>query len=100
MPRLAAHCAELELTEQMTVTYEVGGSLGGGHLDIDFYVTEPGGSTIYSIHRKPQGSFDMEAAGSGRYTYCFSNEMSTYARKILRCVLLWEISLAQGQMGK
>jgi len=23
----------------MTVTYEVGGSSGGGHLDIDFYVS-------------------------------------------------------------
>jgi hypothetical protein len=33
----------------------------------------------------------MEAAGTGRYTYCFSNEMSTYARKILRYVfrLFW-----------
>ena len=24
--------------KQMTVTYEVGGSTGGGHLDIDFFV--------------------------------------------------------------
>lgn len=29
----------LKLTFQMTVTYEVGGSSSGGHLDIDFYVS-------------------------------------------------------------
>jgi hypothetical protein len=31
---------------QMTVTYEVGGSLGGGQLDIDFYVSYHAGSSV------------------------------------------------------
>ena len=40
------HCTHnscsAETHGQMTVTYEVGGSSGGGHLDIDFYVSAAG----------------------------------------------------------
>jgi hypothetical protein len=36
---LPYECKRLEAYCQMTVTYEVGGSSGGGHLDIDFYVS-------------------------------------------------------------
>ena len=39
----------------------------------------------------------MEAAGQGRYTYCFSNEMSTYARKILRYVCCLPVGHPTGQ---
>ncbi|WWC93942.1 hypothetical protein V866_000780 [Kwoniella sp. B9012] len=73
----------LQPKDRMTITYEVGGSTGGGHLDIDFYVTDPQGKTIYTHHKKPQGSFSMSADRSGKFTYCFSNEMSSYARKVL-----------------
>ena len=96
----------------MTVTYEVGESTGGGHLDIDFFVsrpvsgggrprrtsseehcadsaqvTEPRGDTIYTNFKQPQGTFSMSAERGGRYSYCFSNEMSSYSRKVLRWVV-------------
>ncbi|CAD6566911.1 MAG: p24 complex component [Tremellales sp. Tagirdzhanova-0007] len=73
----------LESQDRMTVTYEVGGSSGGGHLDVDFYVTEPHGETIYTNFKEPQGTFSLAADRDGRYTYCFSNEMSSYSRKIV-----------------
>ncbi|WVR07301.1 hypothetical protein IAU60_004342 [Kwoniella sp. DSM 27419] len=73
----------LQPGDKMTVTYEVGGSIGGGHLDIDFYVLDPQGKSIHSQHKKPQGSFSLSADSAGKFTYCFSNEMSTYARKVL-----------------
>ncbi|WVQ82445.1 hypothetical protein IAT38_004573 [Cryptococcus sp. DSM 104549] len=74
---------ELQAQDRMTITYEVGGSTAGGHLDIDFWVMDPQGKTIYSLHKRPQGSFSLAADGGGRFSYCFSNEMSTYARKVL-----------------
>ncbi|EIW70856.1 hypothetical protein TREMEDRAFT_19193, partial [Tremella mesenterica DSM 1558] len=72
----------LQPQDKMTVTYEVGAS-SGNHLDIDFYVTEPLGETIYTSFKQSQGTFSIQATQAGRYTYCFSNEMSSYARKIL-----------------
>ncbi|RSH81533.1 p24 complex component [Saitozyma podzolica] len=72
----------LQPQDRMTVTYEVGGS-SGGHLDIDFYVVEPRGEVVYTNFKEPQGTFSLTAEVAGRYTYCFSNEMSTYARKVL-----------------
>ncbi|KAL7421497.1 p24 complex component [Cryptotrichosporon argae] len=69
--------------DRMTVTYEVGGSSAGGHLDIDFYVIEPRGNVIYTSHKEPQGTFSLAAEIAGQYTYCFSNEMSSYSRKTL-----------------
>ncbi|WVN88179.1 uncharacterized protein L203_103380 [Cryptococcus depauperatus CBS 7841] len=70
----------LEPQDRMTVTFEVG---GGGHLDIDFYVSDPQGSVINSQYKRPQGSFSISADKGGKFTYCFSNEMSTYASKTL-----------------
>jgi len=79
----ACYFENLQPQDRMTVTYEVGGSSGGGHLDIDFFVTEPRGQTIYTSFKKPEGTFSLAADYAGRYTYCFSNEMSSYARKFL-----------------
>lgn len=47
---------------------------------------EPNGATIYTSFKEAQGTFSMTAERSGRYIYCFSNEMSSYARKVLRQV--------------
>ena len=42
----------LQPQDKMTVTYEVGGSTGGGHLDIDFYVS---GLPVLRLHLIPAG---------------------------------------------
>ncbi len=49
-------------------------------------MTEPRGEVIYTNFKEPQGTFSLAADRSGRYTYCFSNEMSSYSRKVLRYV--------------
>ena len=86
----------------MTVTYQVG---GGGHLDIDFWVREglfslslhllprsqisdPTGSAIKKNIRFSTGTASITAEKDGRYEYCFSNQMSTIADKIVRCVFV------------
>lgn len=84
----------------MTVTYQVG---GGGHLDIDFWVSwassaqwnfstvakqlsDPDGRTMGKHVKQSTGSLSITAEKNGRYEYCFSNQMSAIADKIVRYV--------------
>ena len=69
----------------MTVTYQVA---GGGHLDIDFSLTGPNGRLMNEQRKKDTGTHSFTAEGDGRFTYCFSNEMSTVSGKTVRCVSL------------
>lgn len=63
----------------MTVTYQVA---GGGHLDIDFTMTGPPNDRVMNTqHKKDTGTYSFTAENDGRYTYCFSNEMSTVTGK-------------------
>jgi len=69
---------DLHREDKMTVTYQVA---GGGHLDIDFWLTDPRLSPMYTLTRKDTGTYSFTAEIDGRYTYCFSNEMSTVSGK-------------------
>jgi len=62
----------------MTVTYQVG---EGGHLDIDFWLTDPEGTILTKHNRYSTGSTSITAEKDGRFEYCFSNQMSTMADK-------------------
>lgn len=65
----------------MTVTYQVA---GGGHLDVDFWMKGPGERVMNEQKKKDTGTYSFTAEQDGRYTYCFSNEMSTVTGKTLR----------------
>ncbi|KAI6047101.1 COPII-coated vesicle protein [Pisolithus marmoratus] len=69
---------DLHRHDQMTVTYQVG---EGGHLDIDFWLTDPEGDVLAKQIRQSTGSTSITAEKDGRYEYCFSNQMSTMADK-------------------
>jgi hypothetical protein len=62
----------------MSVTYQVG---EGGHLDIDFWLTDPEGGILTKHVKHSTGSTSVTAEMDGRYEYCFSNQMSTMADK-------------------
>lgn len=66
---------------QMTVTYQVA---GGGHLDIDFWMKGPGEKMMTEHKKRDTGTHSFTADTDGRYTYCFSNEMSTVTGKTVR----------------
>lgn len=66
---------------QMTVTYQVA---GGGHLDIDFKLTGPGNRVMNEQRKRDTGTYSFTAENDGRFTYCFSNEMSTVSGKTVR----------------
>lgn len=46
------------------------------------------------------GTYSFTADQDGRYTYCFSNEMSTVSGKTVRWVLVKLGLMAQGDEGK
>ncbi|KAG6378512.1 COPII-coated vesicle protein [Boletus reticuloceps] len=72
---------DLHENDQMTVTYQVG---EGGHLDIDFWLTDPEGTILTKHNRYSTGSTSITAENDGRFEYCFSNQMSTMADKEVR----------------
>ncbi|KIL68285.1 hypothetical protein M378DRAFT_191260 [Amanita muscaria Koide BX008] len=71
---------DLHKNDKMTVTYQVG---GGGHLDIDFWLTEPANTVLAKHIRQDTGSVSITAEKDGRYEYCFSNQMSAIADKLV-----------------
>lgn len=71
---------ELHQGDKLTITYQVG---DGGHLDVDFTIFDPNDHLLDSSERQSTGTFSFNAELAGRYTYCFSNEMSTVSEKVV-----------------
>ncbi|PFH52656.1 hypothetical protein AMATHDRAFT_74120 [Amanita thiersii Skay4041] len=78
--RKECYFEDLHKHDKMTVTYQVG---GGGHLDIDFWLTDPQGRVLAKHIRQDTGSVSITAEKDGRHEYCFSNQMSAIADKIV-----------------
>merc|ERR1711939_135546 len=82
IPAAAKECffEDLHREDKMTVTYQVA---GGGHLDIDFWLLfeGPPSQTLAEHKRRDTGTYSFTADKDGRFTYCFSNEMSTVSGK-------------------
>ncbi|KAJ7591328.1 emp24/gp25L/p24 family/GOLD-domain-containing protein [Mycena floridula] len=71
---------DLHKNDKMTVTYQVG---GGGHLDIDFWLSDPEQHLLGKQVKQSTGDLSITAEKDGRYEYCFSNQMSAIADKIV-----------------
>lgn len=70
----------VEADTKMGLTFEIA---EGGFLDIDVTIKGPDGDVIYHGERESSGMFTFSAAKPGRYTYCFSNKMSTMTPKVV-----------------
>lgn len=57
--------------------------ISGGHYDVDCYVEDPNGKTIYQETKKQYDSFSHHTEVKGVYTFCFSNKFSTFSHKIV-----------------
>ncbi|CAO3651840.1 unnamed protein product [Mucor hiemalis] len=55
----------------------------GGSFDIDFDVRGPNGASIFNGDHERQGDFVFTASQVGEYSFCFSNDMSTFAEKLV-----------------
>ncbi|KAG0308574.1 p24 complex component [Dissophora globulifera] len=53
----------------------------GGHLDIDFWMTDPSGTLVEDATKSASGTYHYQAKTSGKYEYCFSNAFSTVTEK-------------------
>lgn len=55
----------------------------GGSFDVDYVVEGPNGKIIVSDEKERQGDFVFTAQKAGHYSFCFNNEMSTFADKFI-----------------
>lgn len=55
----------------------------GGSFDVDYTVTAPGGKVVLDGTKERQGDFVFTAQSVGEYAFCFNNEMSTFAEKMV-----------------
>jgi hypothetical protein len=55
----------------------------GGSFDVDYKVTGPNEKVILDGSKERQGDFVFTANDIGEYSFCFSNDMSTFAEKMV-----------------
>lgn len=55
----------------------------GGSFDVDYLVEGPNVKTILQGEKERQGDFVFTAQHAGEYSFCFNNEMSTFAEKLV-----------------
>jgi hypothetical protein len=55
----------------------------GGSFDIDYSVVGPTDKVILDGTKERQGDFVFTANDPGEYRFCFNNEMSTFAEKMV-----------------
>lgn len=55
----------------------------GGSFDVDYAVVGPGEKSVLDGTKERQGDFVFTAQSVGEYRFCFNNEMSTFAEKMV-----------------
>lgn len=55
----------------------------GGSFDIDWVVTNPSDTIVIEGERERQGDFIFTADAVGEYSFCFSNDMSSFSEKLV-----------------
>ena len=55
----------------------------GGSFDVDYTVTGPNGKIIMENSKERQLDSVFTAKETGEYMFCFNNEMSTFAEKMV-----------------
>uniref|UniRef100_A0A3B1IXW7 Transmembrane p24 trafficking protein 3 n=1 Tax=Astyanax mexicanus TaxID=7994 RepID=A0A3B1IXW7_ASTMX len=69
---------DLEEGVKFEIDFQV---IAGGNYDVDCFVTDPLGNTLYEERKKQYDSFTHTTALKGVYKVCFSNEFSTFSHK-------------------
>lgn len=55
----------------------------GGSFDVDYEVLGPNDRVIMKEEKERQGDFVFTATEVGEYSFCFNNQMSTFAEKFV-----------------
>ncbi|KAI8852025.1 supernatant protein factor C-terminal domain-containing protein, partial [Chytridium lagenaria] len=70
---------ELTAGDRMDLSYQV---YDGGDLEIDFWLSAPDERMLNSVFAQTTGTYGFNADKSGRYKYCFNNQVGTYVKAI------------------
>ncbi|KAF8933662.1 supernatant protein factor, C-terminal domain-containing protein [Dissophora ornata] len=68
----------LKKGDNLHVSFQVG---EGGHLDIDFWMTDPSNTLVEDATKEASATYNHEAKVNGKHEYCFSNAFSTITEK-------------------
>ncbi|KAG0249875.1 hypothetical protein BG011_008859 [Mortierella polycephala] len=72
----------------------------GGSFDIDVDVKGPNEKQILSLEKERQGDYVFTANEVGEYAFCFSNDMSTFAEKVVDFEITVEHEKRASQAGE
>ncbi|KAF2746177.1 hypothetical protein M011DRAFT_459676 [Sporormia fimetaria CBS 119925] len=70
----------------------------GGSFDVDYQVVGPHDKVILDGTKERQGDFVFTATETGEYRFCFNNEMSTFAEKVVDFEIAVENELRNAQL--
>ncbi|KAF9311348.1 p24 complex component [Podila horticola] len=68
----------LEKGDNLRVSFQVA---EGGHLDVDFSLTDPNKVLVEDTQKSSSDTYNHEAKLAGKHVYCFSNSFSTVTEK-------------------
>lgn len=55
----------------------------GGSFDVDWVITDPNDTILLEGERDRQGDYIFTAQSVGEYSFCFSNDMSSFSEKLV-----------------
>nr|ACO15599.1 Transmembrane emp24 domain-containing protein 7 precursor [Caligus clemensi] len=70
----------IEKDKEVTLEYQV---VTGGQYDVDIMISDPRRTVLYQNQKKQYESFTFTASMTGEYSFCFSNEFSTFSHKLV-----------------
>lgn len=70
----------------------------GGSFDINYTIKGPNQVLIVVEEKQRQGDYTFSAAETGEYEFCFDNEMSTFAEKVVDFEIKSEDESASGEI--
>lgn len=62
----------------------------GGSFDVDYTIKDPKNRILDEATKQRQGDFSFNAQHPGQYEFCFLNEMSTFAEKVIDFEIKYE----------
>lgn len=82
LPDNAKQCFHEDIVagSKATIEFQV---VTGGYYDVDMVLYDPRQTVLYTGVKKQFDTHQWTAAMSGQYTFCFSNEFSTFSHKLV-----------------
>ncbi|TPX35994.1 hypothetical protein SmJEL517_g01856 [Synchytrium microbalum] len=70
----------LKRGDRLDLSYQVA---EGGNLDIDFWIITEDNRLVFNANKEATATYGFNAERDGRFEYCFSNQMTSVADKLV-----------------